>query len=929
MGLWGDGGVVDLDDHYESAVTQIKSAEEIKKFVVDESLSQLQRFLFLLEKGDSVQVHSDLNQLTYLLKTYPDPKDREVIYKKLASCANSNKLDEESNIILASQFEKLLKQGLLSWDAPSFSLLSLSENKCKITDQLFLRLCFPIVINGLQAKVSCISKAWNSCLIQLIPYLGKELMRKELLPLLRKQSDLRQTVHTRISACYLLARMATYYESSMMMQDLVPIVKKLCQDIEYEVRWNMSVNLFGIASASSADILNNVLLPELIEHTNDEEKVVKYKALHALVDFLQLLEDEVISGTVLPIIDKYIESTSLKHDPNVVEISSVYGKLCFHLNAHLSEDQKNYYLSFYRKLCVNGLTDSANQPERRRRDSGHFMPTHIHKPEVDKRVECRERAAFNLPAMFSFCGSAGYEQQLQKPLNSLVSDPAVGVRRRVASGFHELVKIMTPNAVLLEAPLNTLLNDKSVEIKAAITAHLDVILQYMYDASISHVNDAKLQNSVLDSIIECYHTLNASHDWRATERLIRHFCSIQHCFPDDKIYTKVYPLIYEIVTSHCAQPIKSAACESLARLIRCNRKFDQRTEMVANIVSELAGSGDSSAKRKIYIELCRCLARQFSRRFFKDHFMEPLLNLSCDKVIDVRLALSKVLPMVKSMLRLPGDRDLNQRLENALRNLIAKDYEQTATANRHNRSVTCTIRYYTQLCDQQDIPVESLLEQEPKTEEDLDDHKKEDDERFVETRKIAGKRRKTVGAVKVAINTATAPPTHHISSSSSPSTVNHSSSRLLSDQSGASVRSSKSNNTASSPSVVLSSSPGGGGATSLSSLSSSGCSSSHSPSLGGSQHKMGGTKSSPLSSLNSTPSPQFSTKSSPITGNIQSSHRGGVGVRNSSSHLKAASSSSDGAAVGLSSDRRGSMPIGLPVNGLQKRNSISRNSAKK
>ena len=92
-----------------------------------------------------------------------------------------------------------------------------------------------------------------------------------------------------------------------------------------------------------------------------------------------------------------------------------------------------------------------------------------------------------------------------------------------------------------------------------------------------------------------------SHDWRATERLIRHFCSIQHCFPEDKIYTKVYPLVYDIVTSHCAQPIKSAACESLARLIRCNRKFDQRTEMVAKIVSELAGSGDSSAKRKIYI----------------------------------------------------------------------------------------------------------------------------------------------------------------------------------------------------------------------------------------------------------------------------------------------------------------------------------------
>ena len=155
------------------------------------------------------------------------------------------------------------------------------------------------------------------------------------------------------------------------------------------------------------------------------------------------------------------------------------------------------------------LCCSANQKERRRKDSGHFMPTHIHKPEVDKRVECRERAAFNFPALLSFCGSAGYEQQLQKPLHSLVCDPAVGVRRRVACGFHEFVKIMTPNAVLLEGPLNTLLNDNTLEIKAAITAHLDVILQYMYDASISDVTNARLQNTILDSIIESYHFLKS------------------------------------------------------------------------------------------------------------------------------------------------------------------------------------------------------------------------------------------------------------------------------------------------------------------------------------------------------------------------------------------------------------------------------------
>ena len=883
------GDLFDLDDHYESAVHQIKTPEEIKKYVVDESFTQIQRFNFLLDKGEFVQVHSILNQLTYLLKTFSDSRDREVIYKKLYS--TSNKFDEESNIILASQFEKLLKNGVIT---DCFSVVTGSDKYSKITDQVFLKHCFPIVIQGLQAKVSSIFKAWNQCLIELIPYLGKELIRKDLLPVLRKHSDLRQTVQTRISACYLLGRMSTYYEATLIMQDLVPIVKMLCQDIEYEVRWNMSLNLVPIAKVVNRDILTNALLPELIEQANDEEKIVKYKALYPLVDFLQLLEDDVITQTMLPIIDKYIESTSLKHDPNVVEISNVYGKLCFHLNAHLSGDQKNYYLSFYRKLCVNGLTDSADPKESGRKDSGHFMPTHIHKPEVDKRVECREKAAFNFPALLSFCGSAGYENQLQKSLLSLVSDPAIGVRKRIACGFHEYVKIMTPNAVLLEFPLNILLNDNTLEIKVAITKHLDVILQYMYDSSISDISGAKLQNTILESILESYELLKLSHDWRATETLIRHFCSIDHCFSEDKIYTKVYPLIYGIVTSHSARPIKSSACESLARLIRCNRKFDQRTEMVAKIVSELAGS-DSSAKRKIYIELCHCLARQFSRRFFKDHFLEPLLNLSSDKVIDVRLALSQFLPFVKSMFRIPADRDLNQRLENALRNLIAKDYE-----NRQNRSVTSTIRYYTHLCDQQDILVESLLENDPKSEDDLEDQKKEDDERFVEARKIAGKRRKTIGTVKVALN-------DKIINQSS---VNHASnSPLRPCEKQESTKTSKNIISNSTP-VILGSSP------TINGIHTS--QHSHSPSRGGASQKggvttQGGITKSPMSSLNSTPSPQFSTKSSPITGNLPSNR-----PRNCHQSSKV-----------VEVDRRASMPIGIPANGIEKRHSISRNSAKK
>ncbi|XP_075240666.1 serine/threonine-protein phosphatase 4 regulatory subunit 4-like [Convolutriloba macropyga] len=727
----------DFEDTYESAVHQIKTADEIKKYVVDEKLTPVERFLHILNKGEDVQKYSALSNVASLIKSC-DNKDKEIVLKKVSSFVLDS--GEDFNVMMAEQFPILLKESF-------------------INELLFLRLLFPTVIQGLHARMSIISQAWNNCLLEVLPFLPKEILKKEVLPIVRKHSDLRQTVQTRTFACRLVSKMTHYYDNSLIMQDLVPIIKHLCQDIEYEVRWNMCVSLVPIVKSIDTETTANTLLPELIELTNDEEKIVKFKALSALVDFVPFLDEDCVFSTVLPTVDRYMESTSLKHDPNIVELSRVFGGLCFQLGHHLSEDQRNYYLSFYRKLSTNGLSDSGSNSEKVRRDSVHLMPANHQKPETDKFVECRQCAAFNFPALLSFCGSSGFSQQLERTLYSLATDPAVSVRKTTAAGFHELVKMMAPKAVVLENILLQLLKDDNLEVKTAITKHLNIVIIYMYDSSISHTSEKCLQDKIVEAIIESYQVLKASHNWRATVTIVKHFCAIPNCFHDDITYKKVYPLLYGIVTSHSSRPIKEAACESLSWLVRSNRKFDQRSEMVASIINNLAAS-DSSAQRLMFIELCRCFSKHFSRKFFKENFFDHLINLSADKVLDVRLAVSKYLPQVKSMLRLPVDRNLLHKLELAVRSLINQDYQ-----NRQSSTLTSTIRYYTQLCDQQETIVESAIDHVPKTEDDVIDHQKEEEEKLIEVNHKQ-RRRKTIskctengtGAVKTTPGTKSSDP---------------------------------------------------------------------------------------------------------------------------------------------------------------------------
>jgi serine/threonine-protein phosphatase 4 regulatory subunit 4 len=69
----------------------------------------------------------------------------------------------------------------------------------------------------------------------------------------------------------------------------------------------------------------------------------------------------------------------------------------------------------------------------------------------------------------------------------------------------------------------------------------------------------------------------------------------------------------------------------------------------------------------LFLRLCEMTISLFSKQYFKRHFFDTLLLMAKDRVPNIRLKLCAILPRLKSLLSLPSDRALLQRLEDTVK----------------------------------------------------------------------------------------------------------------------------------------------------------------------------------------------------------------------------------------------------------------------
>lgn len=672
----------------ERSIRGLKSQEEIERLTVDESLDDIERAVLLLSSGVEIQKLSVINNLPKLLEKNSADVNRRVVpvlreYLYIAPL--------HVQLEATKSFSSIIQNGTI----PAY---------------MFSSSFLPIILHNIDNRDNVVANSWLETLLTSIDFLPKDVIKREVLGIAISKGQLSQSVNCRLASCKLLGQIAPKFEIYWIKKELMSLVASLCQDVDYEVRACMCQQLESIARALGLESTQSIIIPELVELTNDEETSVRLAGLETITNLLNLLDDDTCTSVIIPLVQKFCDEIPKQCSESLLTVAQLFGKLSHGLSINLSETKRKWFLEFYKKMCYCG------NPNKNNRVGSVTLALHSSvlsgaTIEDDPEAECRRCCAFNFPAMLLFCGAAGFQNELAATFHSLVEDPHALVRRTIACGFHEVAKLLGTNVGSIQQDLSILLKDESIEVLEGLIPSLPQSLECLASGGHSTLADTKLNNlsNLIPSLIACELAVDSSSNWRLHVQLLEKFSCFPKCLTSDQIYYKFVPLFFRLLSSNRVLPVKSAAAHTLCVFIRYNRRFEQRQELCCRLIQE-CGRGKSYRSRLLFIDICKFIMELFSRRFFKENFFEFLLELGSDPVLNVRLKFCTVPPRLKSLLKLPSDRHLLQQLEQCIRNLLSNEKEpDVCNAVREAFMKLDKTKYEDDKIDQQKEEEERLL----------------------------------------------------------------------------------------------------------------------------------------------------------------------------------------------------------------------------
>ncbi|XP_012510646.1 PREDICTED: serine/threonine-protein phosphatase 4 regulatory subunit 4 [Propithecus coquereli] len=589
----------------------LKTPEEIERLTVDEDLSDIERAVYLLSAGQDIQGTSVIANLPFLMRQNPAETLRRVLPKVREVLLVAG---VEMQLTAAVSFLTILQEESVSIHAYAHSFLQ-------------------VILLHLEHRDTGVSNAWLETLLSVIEVLPKETLRHEILNPLVSKAQLSQTVQSRLVSCKILGKLTNKFDAHIIKREILPLVKSLCQDVDYEVRSCMCRQLENIAQGIGTELTKSVVLPELIELSGDEGSSVRLAAFETLVNLLDIFDTDDRSQTILPLVKSFCEKSFKADESILISLSFHFGKLCYGLYGIFTPDQHLRFLEFYKKLCTLGLQQENGHNENQ-------VPPQVLEQEK-KYISVRKNCAYNFPVS----------------------------------------KLLNSGVCLIHKELITLLQDESLEVLDALIDHLPEILELMSTGGESSVQENKLPSlpDLIPALTAAEQRAAASLKWRTHEKLLQKYACLPHVISSDQIYYRFLQRMFTIMMTNNVLPVQKAASRTLCIFLRYNRKQEQRHEVIQKLIEQL-GQGKSYWNRLRFLDTCEFIIEIFSKSFFCKYFFLPAIELTHDPVANVRMKLCYLLPKVKSTLKIPTDKHLLQQLEMCVRKLLCQEKDKDVLA---------------------------------------------------------------------------------------------------------------------------------------------------------------------------------------------------------------------------------------------------------
>jgi serine/threonine-protein phosphatase 4 regulatory subunit 1 len=260
------------------------------------------------------------------------------------------------------------------------------------------------------------------------------------------------------------------------------------------------------------------------------------------------------------------------------------------------------------------------------------------KKSVDADISHRAAAAF--PAVLTVLGPSGWAR-LEKVYRALCSENWT-VRRSLAHSLHAVAGIVAGSVVReVLVPLFVEFADEIDEVKVGVVASAA--------AFVAACDDAHTRSDLLPTVLEMF----ASDVWRMRESAAAQANALSQCYPPSVVGDLIVPALAACVRD----PVHAVRVAAIHQLALMAASLRLRSVEGGSVDGGGSGDGDAADTRRAILDLVAALARDESYHiralfvaFIGDaappecsEVFESLVTLAGDRVVNVRLAVTRVL----------------------------------------------------------------------------------------------------------------------------------------------------------------------------------------------------------------------------------------------------------------------------------------------
>lgn len=436
--------------------------------------------------------------------------------------------------------------------------------------------------------------AWIKVYDILLHQLPQDILIHKVVPFIINLGDYSQVINSRITAAVCITHIAKVLKSSFR-DSLLNITIALAQDANSEVRKALCENLEIVCKAVPIQVVLSQILPEIIKLVKDEDKSVKSAGIKVFTDILEDLPLEFVKENCLNVVcDDILNATDVE---SRISLTYSIGKLLQVIVKVAPGTLTNKVLSVYNEMSL------------------------VEQPEI------RQNVAFNLPGVVKISGIM--TEEIKQIITRFTEDEDLDVRKKLAVGFHEIIRLQPNSGHFLWLQLEKLLD--SCDTLQCISPHLKEILSLL-------PSERSFYSSKLSKL------LSKDLSWRCTYELLE---VISNCLDLlDKNLLDLLPSILINIMKLSCQPLKLKSAELYADMIRFIHIREKKNQL-CEYIKEHIPVYQSCFTRQIFIDFCIYIQKHHSKSFFETHFADSLYQLVYDSVTSVRIKLASNLPKLR------------------------------------------------------------------------------------------------------------------------------------------------------------------------------------------------------------------------------------------------------------------------------------------